>query len=597
MEKERKIRNFCIIAHIDHGKSTLADRFLELTHTLHLKENEEQVLDSMDLEKEKGITIKMHPVRMEYTARDQETYVLNLIDTPGHVDFSYEVSRSLAAVEGAILLVDATQGVEAQTLSNLYHALNEDLVIIPAVNKIDLPNAEVDRVVGQIRDLLGDDEEVYPVSAKTGEGVVDLLEAVIRKIPPPQGKEDAPLQALIFDARYDEYVGVIPYIRVMQGVLRPGMTVQFASTGKRYEVTEVGVFRPGRLEPREALNPGEIGYFTAAIREIRDARVGDTVLDVRRPAPVIPGFREPKPMVFAGLYPMAPSDLPLLQKALEKLRLNDAALLFEGENSPALGLGFRVGFLGMLHMEIVKERLKREFDLDILITSPNVTYRVRTREGNLIEVHSPRDFPTHYQEAYEPYVRLQIITPSAYVGNLMDLLHKRRGEQHTMTYVDPKTVLLEYDIPLAEVIFDFFDKLKSLSQGYASMDYEFLDFRPSDLVRLDILLNGEPVEALAVVVHREKAYDVGRGLVSRLREVVPRQLFEVKVQAAIGKKVIASERIPPLRKDVTAKCYGGDITRKRKLLERQKEGKKRLKKIGKVDLPQEAFTAILQVES
>ncbi len=594
MVPAERIRNFCIIAHIDHGKSTLADRLLELTHTLHLKENEEQVLDAMDLEKEKGITIKMHPVRMEYT-RDGETFVLNLIDTPGHVDFSYEVSRSLAAVEGAILLVDATQGVEAQTLSNLYHAINENLVIIPAINKIDLPNAEVERVHQQIVDLLGE-EEVHRVSAKTGEGVAQLLEAVIARIPPPEGDGNAPLQALIFDARYDEYVGVIPYIRVMQGVLRPGMTIQFASTGKRYEVNEVGVFRPGRLEKKEALYPGEIGYFTAAIREIRDARVGDTVLDARRPAEPIPGFREPKPMVYAGFYPMVPSDFPLLQKALEKLRLNDAALTFEGENSPALGLGFRVGFLGMLHMEIVKERLKREFGLDILVTSPNVTYRVRTRSGEVVEIHSPKDFPNDYREAHEPFVLMQIITPATYVGNVMELVHKRRGKQRNMTYVDARTVLLEYEMPLSEVIFDFFDKLKSLTRGYASMDYEMLDFRPSDLVRLDILLNGDPVEALAVVVHRDKAYYVGRELVSRLRQVVPRQLFEVKVQAAIGKKVIASERIPPLRKDVTAKCYGGDVTRKRKLLERQKEGKKRLKKIGKVELPQEAFTAILQVE-
>ncbi len=593
--RARSIRNFCIIAHIDHGKSTLADRFLEITHTLHLGEGEEQVLDAMDLEREKGITIKMHPVRMEYES-DGQRYVLNLIDTPGHVDFTYEVSRSLAAVEGAILLVDATQGVEAQTLSNLYHALEQNLVIIPAINKIDLPNADVERVHQQILDLLGE-EEIYLVSAKTGEGVRELLDAVVEKVPPPRGEENAPLQALIFDARFDEYVGVIPYIRVFQGTLHPGMTIQFASTGKKYEVTEVGVFRPGRLERRDALHPGEIGYFTAAIREIRDARVGDTVLDARKPADPIPGFREAKPMVYAGIYPLVPSDFPLLQKALEKLRLNDAALHFEGESSPALGLGFRVGFLGLLHMEIVKERLKREFGLDILVTSPNVTYRVKTRSGQVVEIHSPKDFPNDPKEAYEPFVLMQIITPAEYVGNVMELLHKRRGVQRTMNYMDPRTVLLEYELPLSEVIFDFFDKLKSLTRGYASMDYEPLDFRVSDLVRLDILLNGEPVEALAAVVHRDKAYYVGRELVSRLRKVVPRQLFEVKIQAAIGKKVIASERIPPLRKDVTAKCYGGDVTRKRKLLERQKEGKKRMKKIGRVELPQEAFTAILEVES
>jgi len=587
------IRNFCIIAHIDHGKSTLADRFLEITHTLHLGEGEEQVLDAMDLERERGITIKMHPVRMEYETGGKR-YILNLIDTPGHVDFSYEVSRSLAAVEGAILLVDATQGVEAQTLSHLYHALDQNLVIIPAINKIDLPNADVERVRRQVLDLLGE-EEIHLVSAKTGEGVRELLDAVVAKIPPPRGEEGAPLQALIFDARFDEYVGVISHIRVFQGVLRPGMTIQFASTGKKYEVTEVGVFRPGQLDRRDALYPGEIGYFTAAIREIRDARVGDTVLDARKPAEPIPGFREAKPMVYAGIYPMVPSDFPLLQKALEKLHLNDAALHFEGESSPALGLGFRVGFLGMLHMEIVRERLKREFGLEILVTSPNVTYRVKTRSGEVVEIHSPKEFPNDFKEAYEPFVLMQIITPAEYLGNVMELLHRRRGVQRTMNYVDARTVLLEYEIPLAEVIFDFFDKLKSLTRGYASMDYEPLDFRPSDLVRLDILLNGDPVEALAAVVHREKAYYVGRELVSRLRKVVPRQLFEVKIQAAIGKKVIASERIPPLRKDVTAKCYGGDVTRKRKLLERQKEGKKRLKKIGKVELPQEAFTAILEV--
>ncbi len=592
-----RIRNFCIIAHIDHGKSTLADRLLELTHTLRMREDDEQVLDSMDLERERGITIKMHPVRMTYTWKGT-SYILNLIDTPGHVDFSYEVSRSLAAVEGALLLVDASQGVEAQTVSHLFHAFNEDLTILPVINKIDLPNADVPRVEEQIRDLLGGDETIYHISAKTGEGVEDLLHALIERVPPPKGDENAPLQALIFDAQYDEYRGVVPYLRVMEGTLRPGMTVMFKATGKRYEVTEVGVFRPGERVPVEALRAGEVGYLVAAIREIRHARVGDTVVDARHPdTPAIPGFREPKPMVYAGFYPLQPSDFPLLQKALEKLRLNDAALLFEGENSPALGPGFRVGFLGLLHMDIVKERLRREFNLDILVTSPNVQYRVRLKNGELREVHSPRDFPDHYEEAFEPFVLAQIITPSTYVGAVMELCHKRRGVQRSLNYLDPRTVILEFELPLSEVIFDFFDKLKSMTRGYASLDYEFLEFRPSDLVRLDILLNGERVEALSAVVHREKAYYVGRELVQKLREVVPRQLFEIRVQAAIGRKVIASERIAALRKDVTAKCYGGDITRKRKLLERQKEGKKRMKKFGKVELPQEAFTAILRVES
>ena len=583
-----RIRNFSIIAHIDHGKSTLADRMLEITHTLRADEIKEQVLDSMDLERERGITIKMHPVRMEYKG-----YILNLIDTPGHVDFTYEVSRSLKAVEGAILLVDASQGIEAQTISNLYLALEQDLEIIPVINKIDLPNAEVERVEAQIKDLLGD-VEVLKISAKLGWGVEELLEKIIEKVPPPKTESDR-LRALIFDAKFDNYLGVIPYIRVFDGEIKRGMKIRFKHTGLEYEVIDVGYFHPKGFRKADSLKAGEIGYITANIRNIREARVGDTIVDARYPdTSAVPGFREVKPMIFAGIYPINPSEYDLLEKALEKLSLNDASLTWIGENSPALGAGFRVGFLGLLHMEIVKERLKREYDMDIIITSPNVEYKVVLKNGEELIIDNPKDFPDVYEKAFEPYALVKVITPSEYLGNVMQVLQNRRGIQKDFKYLDEKLVELEYEMPLAEIIFDLFDALKSVSRGYASMDYEIIGFRESDLVRVDILVANERVDALSFVTVREKAYPMAREMVQKLRKLIPRQLFEVKIQAAIGKRVIASERIPPLRKDVTAKCYGGDITRKRKLLERQKEGKKRMKMIGKVEVPQEAFLAVLK---
>lgn len=586
-----RIRNFSIIAHIDHGKSTLADRMLEITHTLRADEIKEQVLDSMDLERERGITIKMHPVRMEYKG-----YILNLIDTPGHVDFTYEVSRSLKAVEGAILLVDASQGIEAQTISNLYLALEQDLEIIPVINKIDLPNAEVERVEAQIKDLLGD-VEVLKISAKLGWGVEELLEKIIEKVPPPKTESDR-LRALIFDAKFDNYLGVIPYIRVFDGEIKRGMKIRFKHTGLEYEVIDVGYFHPKGFRKADSLKAGEIGYITANIRNIREARVGDTIVDARYPdTPAVPGFREVKPMIFAGIYPINPSEYDLLEKALEKLSLNDASLTWIGENSPALGAGFRVGFLGLLHMEIVKERLKREYDMDIIITSPNVEYKVVLKNGEELIIDNPKDFPDVYEKAFEPYALVKVITPSEYLGNVMQVLQNRRGIQKDFKYLDEKLVELEYEMPLAEIIFDLFDALKSVSRGYASMDYEIIGFRESDLVRVDILVANEKVDALSFVTVREKAYPMAREMVQKLRKLIPRQLFEVKIQAAIGKRVIASERIPPLRKDVTAKCYGGDITRKRKLLERQKEGKKRMKMIGKVEVPQEAFLAVLKKDS
>ncbi len=585
-----KIRNFCIIAHIDHGKSTLADRFLEITKTLREDEIKEQILDSMDLEREKGITIKMHPVRMEYKG-----YVLNLIDTPGHVDFTYEVSRSLKAVEGAILLVDASQGIEAQTISNLYLALEQNLVIIPVINKIDLPNAEIERVETQIKELIGN-IKISKISAKFGWGVEELLERVIEEVPPPKA-DDNKLKALIFDAIFDEYLGVIPYVRVFDGEIEPNMKILFKATNKEYEVLEVGYFHPkGRIKAKK-LSTGEIGYIVANIREIREAKVGDTIVSANYPETnVIEGFREIKPMVYAGVYPTNPSEFENLRKALEKLALNDAALHYIPENSPALGPGFRIGFLGLLHLEIFKERIKREYNLDIVITTPNVEYKVILTDGSEVLINNPKDFPDYYEKAFEPYVILKIITPSDYIGNLITLLENRRGIQKNIFYLDKKTVEIEYEMPLYEIIFDLFDKVKSSSRGYASMDYEFIGFREGDLVRVDIYVANEKVDALSFVVVREKAYDVSKKIVEKLRNLIPRQLFEVKIQAAIGKRVIASERIPPIRKDVTAKCYGGDITRKRKLLERQKEGKKRMKMIGKVEVPSEIFLKVMKVE-
>ncbi|MGB9589849.1 MAG: translation elongation factor 4, partial [Candidatus Hydrothermia bacterium] len=543
-----RTRNFSIIAHIDHGKSTLADRFLEITGTMRPEEITEQTLDSMDLERERGITIKMKPVRMEYKG-----YILNLIDTPGHVDFTYEVSRSLAAVEGAVLLVDASQGVEAQTVSNLYMALEADLEIIPVINKIDLPTADPDRVARQIKELIGPGE-IHLVSAKEGRGVRELLDLIIDRVPPPHGSPKSPLRALIFDAVYDDYRGVIPYVRVFEGEMGPGMKIAFASTGKEYEITEVGFFKPD-MQRADTLSAGDVGYFVAAIRDISEARVGDTVIDARAPeTEPLPGYREAKPMVYAGLYPVVPGDFPELTKALEKLKLQDAALSFIGEHSPAIGPGYRCGFLGMLHLEITTERLRREFGLDIVITTPTVHYRVRTKKGTLIEVERPSDFPDDPDLAEEPFVRLQIITPSEHIGPVMELAQSRRGEQRGFSFLDPGLAMLEYDLPLSEVIYDFFDKLKSVSRGYASMDYDLVGWRPSDLVRLDILVAGERVEAFSAIVHREKAYRMGKAICEKLRAQIPRHLFEVVIQAAIGGRIIARERIVPLRKDVTAKC-------------------------------------------
>ena len=583
-----RTRNFSIIAHIDHGKSTLADRFLEITGTMRPEEMTEQTLDSMDLERERGITIKMKAVRMEYAG-----HILNLIDTPGHVDFTYEVSRSLAAVEGAVLLVDASQGVEAQTVSNLYMALEADLEIIPVINKIDLPTADPARVAGQLKELMGPGE-VLGVSAKDGRGVRGLLDLIIKRIPPPKGSPDMPLRALIFDAVYDDYRGVIPYIRLFDGEMRPGMKIAFASTGKEYEVTDLGFFKP-EMQRAEALRAGDVGYFVAAIRDISEARVGDTVIDAREPeTEPLPGYREAKSMVYAGLYPVVPGDFPELSRALEKLKLQDASLSYIGEHSPAIGPGYRCGFLGMLHLDITTQRLAREFGLDIVITTPTVHYRVRTKKGDVIEIERPSDFPDDPAVAEEPYVRLQIVTPSEHLGAIMELTQSRRGEQKGFSFLDPGLAMLEYDLPLSEVIYDFFDKLKSVSRGYASMDYDLAGWRPSDLVRLDILVAGERVDAFSAVVHRDRAYRMGRAICEKLRAQIPRHLFEVVIQAAIGGKIIARERIVPLRKDVTAKCYGGDITRKRKLLEKQKEGKRRMKRVGKVDVPPEAFLEVLK---
>ena len=598
-EKTAYIRNFSIIAHIDHGKSTLADRILELTGTLSPREMTDQVLDRMDLERERGITIKLQPVRIKYRARDGGEYELNLIDTPGHVDFTYEVSRSLAACEGALLVVDATQGIEAQTLANTYLALEHNLAIIPVINKIDLPSADPERVRRELADVLGlDPDEALLVSAKTGEGVPDVLEAVVNRIPAPKGSSEAPLAALIFDSIFDPYRGVIAYIRVMQGTVRPGQKIRLMATGKDYEVDEVGVFRPA-LTPVDSLGPGEVGYLTAGIKNIRDARVGDTVTEAERPvAAPLPGYRRLRPMVYCGLYPQETNDYDHLREALEKLQLNDAALVFEPEKSEALGFGFRCGFLGLLHMEIVQERLEREFGVELVATAPNVVYEVTKTNGEVIAVENPAKLPppTEIAALAEPYVRATIIVPSEFVGPVMELAQEKRGTYQNMEYLDMTRVLLTYDLPLAEIIFDFFDLLKSRTRGYASLDYEYLGHRRSDLVKLDILINGEPVDALSLIVHRERAQAHGRQLVEKLRGLIPRQLFEIPIQAAIGGRVIARETVRALRKDVLAKCYGGDVTRKRKLLEKQKEGNKRMKQVGNVELPQEAFMAVLRVK-
>ncbi len=596
---QSRIRNFCIIAHIDHGKSTLADRLLELTGTLSQRELQAQVLDSMDLERERGITIKSHAIRMNYRADDGEEYVLNLIDTPGHVDFSYEVSRALKACEGAILVVDAAQGIEAQTISNLYLALGHDLEIIPVLNKVDLPNARPDVVAQTIEDLIGEPaEDVMHISAKTGQGVHELLEQIVRRIPAPKGEPAAPLQALIFDSVFNQYRGSIVYARVFEGTLRKGDKMRFMSNAREYDAEEIGILRMNMV-PVDELKAGEVGYVIGSVKDVRDTRVGDTITSARGGAETpISGFREVKPMVFSGVYPTSTEEFEELRTSLEKLQLNDSALTFEPDTSAALGFGFRVGFLGLLHMEIVQERLDREFGLDIITTVPNVKYEVVTPSGEIDVIDNPSDMPEPSQmdEIREPFVRAEIITPTEYIGNLMQLCQDRRGIYVDQQYLDTERVALHYELPLAEIIFDFYDKLKSVSRGYASFDYEFLDYRPSNLVKLDILINGDPVDAFSTIVHRDKAYELGRKLTSKLRELIPRQMFEVALQAAVGSRIIARETVKAMRKDVTAKCYGGDISRKRKLLEKQKEGKKRMKQVGRVEVPQEAFLAVLSME-
>jgi GTP-binding protein LepA len=593
-----RIRNFCIVAHIDHGKSTLADRLLELTGTLEQRRMREQVLDNNALERERGITIKLHAVRMQYGAADGEQYQLNLIDTPGHVDFTYEVSRSLAACEGAVLVVDASQGIQAQTLSNLFLALDAGLEIVPVLNKIDLPGAEPERRRAELVELLGvAPEEILSVSAKEGIGVPALLEAIIQRIPPPRGRADAPLRALIFDSWYDKYQGAIPNIRVVDGRVRAGMKIAFGATDAEYEVDEVGCLRLGRV-PQAELGPGEVGYMIAGIKRVADTRVGDTILDAGdRAAELLPGYREIKPMVFSGLYPTESDDYEELRDALEKLKLNDGSLHYEPETSTALGFGFRCGFLGLLHMEIVQERLEREFGLDLITTVPNVKYQVYRTDGERLEVENPSAMPdrSRIDRVEEPYVRARVVCPAEYIGNVQRLAHERRGEFESMHYLDPTRVEFHYALPLAEIVLDFYDRLKGSTRGYASFDWEFLEYRENELLRLDMLINGDPVDAFSVIIHKDKAYEYGRTLAEKLKELIPRQLFEVAIQASIGTRIIARESIKAMRKNVTAKCYGGDITRKRKLLERQKEGKRRMKQVGTVEIPQEAFLAVLKV--
>jgi len=593
------IRNFCIIAHIDHGKSTLADRLLEQTGTVTGKDMAAQVLDSMDLERERGITIKIHPIRMDWRAPDGREWILNLIDTPGHVDFHYEVSRSLAACEGAILVVDAVQGVQAQTINNLYLALEHDLAIIPVVNKIDLPAARPEHVVRQFVDLLGcDPGEILQVSAKTGAGVPELLRAVLDRVPPPRGAADAPLQALIFDSVFDPFVGVVAYVRLFAGGVRRGQRIRLCRGGRDYEVQDVGWFRLQRLS-QAALGAGEVGFVATGAKNVRDVRVGDTITLAEAPCEApLPGYREAKPMVFSGFYPTDTDGYDDLKDALQKLQLNDGALTFEPETSVALGFGFRCGFLGLLHMEIVQARLEREYDLSLIATLPNVEYEIVDENGRERLIENPALMPPPHElrEIREPIVRASVITPKEYIGNVLQISLERRGVQRKLEYLDPERVNLEFDLPLAELVVDYYDKLKSVSRGYASLDYEYRGHAPGDLVRLDILINGDPVDALAYIVHREQAYHWGVQLCRKLKDLIPRQMFEVAIQAALGSRVIARTTVKAFRKNVTAKCYGGDITRKRKLLERQKEGKRRMKQIGAVEIPQEAFLAVLKVE-
>lgn len=594
-----RIRNFSIVAHIDHGKSTLADRLLQDTGTVASREMKEQFLDNMDLERERGITIKLQAARMNYTARDGQNYVLNLIDTPGHVDFSYEVSRSLAACEGALLVVDASQGVEAQTLANVYLALDNDLEIIPVLNKIDLPGAEPERVITEIEDAIGlDCSRAIYASAKEGLGIEDILEAIVERVPPPRDTTEEPLRALIFDSYYDSYRGAIVYFRVMDGRLRKGDRVRLMASGKEYDADEIGILSPMQ-RPVDTLHAGEVGYFAASIKSVEDARVGDTITLANSPATTpLPGYTEAKPMVFCGLFPTDADQFGDLREALDRLKLNDAALSFEPETSSAMGFGFRCGFLGLLHMEIVQERLEREYDLDLIVTAPSVVYEVKTLEGELLRIDNPGDLPDpQYRESIaEPYVKVEMITPEAFVGTLMELCQTRRGEFKDMKYLTPERTTLIYEIPLAEVVTDFFDQMKSRTKGYASMEYQLVDYRPNPLVRLDILINGDRVDSLSTIAHRDKAYGVGRSLVEKLRELIPRHQFKIPIQAAIGSRVIASEQIPALRKDVLAKCYGGDISRKKKLLKKQAKGKKRMKSIGTVDVPQSAFMAVLKLD-
>lgn len=593
------IRNFCIIAHIDHGKSTLADRILEATSSISQRDMTDQVLDSMDLERERGITIKAKAVRLIYESPGDKEYIFNLIDTPGHVDFSYEVSRSLAACEGAVLVVDASQGIEAQTLANLYLAIENDLVIIPVINKIDLPNADPDRVKRELQDVVGfSPDEFILASAKTGEGVHEILEAIVHRVPPPRGDADAPLRALIFDSHFDPYRGVIAYTRVMDGHLATGQEIKLMATDKEFEITELGVFRP-EMDETQSLSAGEVGYLAAGVKNVQDMHVGDTITSAKLPADEpLPGYRRVRPMVFCGLYPIESSQYEDLRDALTKLRLNDASLVFEPETSVALGFGFRCGFLGLLHMDIIQERLEREFDLNLITTAPSVVYQVQMTSGERIEVDSPSKLPptSKIQAIEEPYVQATVIVPADYIGPVMELCQERRGEYKDMEYLSESRVRLVYNLPLSEILLDFFDRLKSRTRGYASLDYDYIGHFESDLVKLDILLNDRPVDALSCMIHREKAQERGRQLVEKLREIIPRQLFDVPIQAAVGSRVISRETVRAIRKNVLQKCYGGDVSRKRKLLEKQKEGKRRMKQLGNVEIPQEAFMAVLKVD-
>ncbi len=594
-----KIRNFSIIAHIDHGKSTLADRLLQFTGALSDREMREQFLDKMDLEREKGITIKLQPVRLKYKARNGEEYILNLIDTPGHVDFTYEVSRSLASCEGALLVVDASQGIEAQTLANVYLAMDLNLEIIGAVNKIDLPGAQPDLVKQEMENVLGlDKEEVLPISAKLGTGIEEVLEAIVKQIPPPHGDEESPLQAMIFDSYFDSYKGAISYIRVFNGSLRKGDIIRMMSSGKEFEVAEIGVLSPYMTEV-ESLSAGEVGYLAAGIKNVKDTRVGDTITQASKPADkALPGYEEVKPMVYCGLYPLENNDFERLRDALDRLKLNDAALFFEPESSDALGFGFRCGFLGLLHLEIIRERLEREYDLSLLATAPSVVYKILLTDGSEIYVQNPTHWPPAQktEQVMEPYVKASIMAPNDYVGSIMELCQEKRGSFITMEYLTSQRIMITYKLPLSEILYDFFDALKSRTRGYASLDYEIIGYEASDLVKLDIMLNGEVVDALSFIAHNDRAYYRARAIVEKLRRIIPRQMYEVVIQAAIGSKIIARESVKAMRKDVLAKCYGGDITRKKKLLEKQKEGKKKMKQIGRIEVPKDAFMSVMNIE-